>query len=89
MKKLVYHKLAYLDLDIIKNYFNLQSSGLGEKFITDLKSELDKLKLFDSLGIEIDEFSRRLVFKKNYHIYYEFNDTIIKILRVIDARRDF
>ncbi|NQZ85417.1 MAG: hypothetical protein HRU03_06885 [Nanoarchaeales archaeon] len=68
MKTLTYHKQAYLDMDSIKTYFNLQLSGSGETFILNLKSDIDKLKLFDSLGIEIDEFSRRLVFNKHYHI---------------------
>ena len=47
MKTLTYHKQAYLDMDSIKTYFNLQLFGSGETFILNLKSDIDKLKLFD------------------------------------------
>lgn len=86
--ELIFLEKAIFDLGDIKIYKNSYIQNSGTNFIDDLKQDLEKLKTYPKLGMHIEFNSFRLVFKKNYYIYYRFEDNKIKIVRIFNVKQN-
>jgi hypothetical protein len=86
--ELIFLEKAIFDLGDIKIYKNSYVKNSGTNFINGLKLDLEKLKIYPKLGIHIEFNSFRLVFKKNFYIYYRFEDNKIKIVRIFNVKKN-
>jgi len=78
---------AEVDLEIGSDFYESQSAGLGEYFLSCLISDIESLKLF--AGIHAKEFGfHRLVAKRfPFAIYYLVEADTIDIHAVLDCRQ--
>jgi plasmid stabilization system protein ParE len=88
MLKIKFEKLALINISQIKLYYNSKKENFGDKFIEDLISDLEKLKSFPNLGSVYVENIRKLIFNKNYSIYYIVTETEIIVIKLINSKQD-
>jgi len=88
MLKIQFQKSALINIGQIKLYYNSQKEKLGDKFIDEIILDLQKLKQFPKLGSKYQENIRKLVFKRNYNIYYFVTEKEIKIIKIINTKID-
>ena len=89
MIKIQISEKAYADLDDGYDFYETKEDGLGDYFLTHLKSDIEGLKI--SAGIH-------RVFYKNYHralskvfpyaIYYSMPDKKVLVWAIVDCRRN-
>lgn len=76
--------------DLRKGYYfyERQSPGLGDYFLSCLQTDI--LTLHDYAGIHerIDTFQRMLATRFPFAIYYEVENACIDIYAILDCRRD-
>ncbi|NQZ85328.1 MAG: hypothetical protein HRU03_06430 [Nanoarchaeales archaeon] len=88
MLKLKFEELALINISQIKLYYNSKKENFGNIFIEDLISDLEKLKIFPNLGSVYVEDVRKLIFNKNYNIYYIVTEKEIIIIKLINSKQD-
>ena len=88
MLKLKFDELALINISQIKLYYNSKKENFGNIFIEDLISDLEKLKIFPNLGSVYVEDVRKLIFNKNYNIYYIVTEKEIIIIKLINSKQD-
>ena len=95
MMKIEFTPEAVRDLQRIKSYLDIEFGELIEKkALKDIMDSIEQLGLFpesgepvfDKYGIAYDYFI--YVVKKNY-VFYRIERDSVKIVRVLDWRRDF
>ena len=88
MLKLKFEELALINISQIKLYYISKKENFGNIFIEDLISDLEKLKIFPNLGSVYVEDVRKLIFNKNYNIYYIVTEKEIIIIKLINSKQD-
>ena len=88
MLKLKFEELALINISQIKLHYNSKKENFGNIFIEDLISDLEKLKIFPNLGSVYVEDVRKLIFNKNYNIYYIVTEKEIIIIKLINSKQD-
>jgi plasmid stabilization system protein ParE len=81
-------KLAYLEIEDAKEYYNLQKSTLGNTFKNDIKKSIETIKNFPNLYPNITNDLRRCVLHRfPYSIFYAITNDTILILSVAHQHR--
>jgi hypothetical protein len=87
-------KIEILDLardDLINGYhfYEDQSHGIGDYFLTTIYSDIEALKFIGGTHpIVHQNFHRALSKRFPWAIYYTCSKTIVKIYSIVDCRRD-
>lgn len=93
---LVYSPQARKDLIEIKNYIslNLSSPQAADNTIKKILQSCSNLKEFPKLGaqlknkFDVDTDLRYLV-TSNYIAFYRYENNVVKVIRIIDARTNY
>ena len=88
MKKIKILDTALDDLEAGKEFYNLQSPGIGEYFLDTLISEIDSLTLYAGIHPIKHNFYQMLSKRFPYAIYYDFIDDKVFVFRVLDCREN-
>lgn len=89
MKRIKISSDALADLNEGFGFYEAQSEGLGDYFISSLKSDIEELKISGGVHrIVYLRFHRSLSKVFPYGVFYTFSDNVSIIWAVIDLRRD-
>ena len=89
MKKILISSDALSDLNEGFLLYEQQNQGLGDYFSTNLRSDIEELKISGGAHrIVYLQFYRSLSRVFPYGIFYTLKDEIITIYAVVDLRRD-
>jgi plasmid stabilization system protein ParE len=81
-------KLAFLEIEDAKEYYNLQKSTLGDTFKDDVKKSIENIKQFPTLYPNItNNIKRCLLHRFPFSIFYAISDDTILILSVAHQHR--
>ena len=81
-------KLAFLEIEDAKEYYNLQKPTLGDTFKNDIKKSIEHIKEFPHLYPNItDNLKRCVLHRFPYSIFYSIIDNTILILSVAHQHR--
>lgn len=81
-------KLAFLEIEDAKEYYNLQKSTLGDTFKSDVKKSIENIKQFPTLYPNItNNIKRCLLHRFPYSIFYAISDNTILVLSVAHQHR--
>lgn len=81
-------KLAFLEIEDAKEYYNLQKSTLGDTFKNDVKKSIENIKQFPTLYPNItNDIKRCLLHRFPYSIFYAISDNTILVLSVAHQHR--
>ena len=88
MRKVVVLAEAARDMELGRNFYELQEEGIGTYFVDSLLSDIESLALFH--GIHPTHFGsyRMLATKFPYGVYYEDSADETRVFAVLDLRRD-
>jgi plasmid stabilization system protein ParE len=78
------------DRDLLEGFlfYERQCKGIGHYFLNSLMADIDALLLFAGIHRRVEGFHRLLSRRFPYAIFYEMEGDEIRVLRVIDTRRD-
>lgn len=80
---------AVEDLDVARNFYDLQESGVGDYFQDCLFSDIESLVLYGGMHRKVFGYHRLLSKRFPYAIYYRMDQPdLIIVHRVLDCRRD-
>lgn len=80
---------ALEDLEDGFQFYERQESGLGDYFVTCLRTDIDGLKITAGIHrVAYKDYHRLLSHVFPYAIYYTFADDAVTIWAVIDCRRN-
>lgn len=85
--KLQIHPLAYDDLQVGRDFYEMQQAGLGAYFLDTLFSDIESLLLHAGVHVCVFGYFRALSRRFPYAIYYKLNGEVIEIWRVLDCRQ--
>ncbi|MEX2213297.1 MAG: type II toxin-antitoxin system RelE/ParE family toxin [Phycisphaeraceae bacterium] len=70
------------------HFYERQERGLGDYFLDSVMSDIDSLQLFG--GIHAVYFGKQRMMCKRFPfgVYYEVQDETVRIIAVLDQRRD-
>lgn len=88
-KKIVWTPVAIQDLSGVLEYLNdTWPEAIAAHFSKALEGTVEMIQSYPELGISsISEPNvRRVLISKHNALYYEFDETVIVILRIIDTR---
>lgn len=81
-------KLAFLEIEDAKEYYNLQKATLGDTFKNDVKKSIENIKQFPTLYPNItNNIKRCLLHRFPYSIFYAISDNTILVLSVAHQHR--
>ena len=78
---------AFNDLADGRDFYERQGEGLGQYFLDSLFSDIDSLTLYAGIHRKVSGFHRLLSKRFPYAIYYQREDKVVIIYRVLDLRR--
>jgi plasmid stabilization system protein ParE len=80
---------AIEDLNQGFSFYEFQDIGLGDYFLSQLRADIDGLKITAGIHRQPHRHLHRLLSRRfPYAIYYEFKDSEVLVLAVVDCRRD-
>ncbi len=79
---------AEKDLEKGWRFYELKRSGLGWYFLDSLFSDIDSLKYFGGIHMQIFEYKRMLSKRFPFAIYYKIKDETVIVYAVLDCRRN-
>lgn len=80
---------ALEDLNEGFRFYNAQEGGLGEYFLTQLRADIEGLKVTAGVHRQVHRDLHRLLSRRfPYAIYYEFGNDEALVIAVVDCRRD-
>lgn len=79
---------AISDLELAADFYESQSEGLGDYFLTSLISDIESLKLFAGIHEKHFGFHRLISKRFPFAIYYQLNDKFIDIIAILDCRQN-
>ena len=88
MKKVKILRTALEDLKEGREFYNIQSPGIGEYFLDTLFSEIDSLALYGGIHPKKHGFFRQLSRRFPYAIYYDVIEDKVFVFHVLDCRED-
>jgi plasmid stabilization system protein ParE len=70
-------------------FYEFQDSGLGEYFLSQLRADIDGLKITAGIHRQPHRHLHRLLSRRfPYAIFYEFKDSEALVVAIVDCRRD-
>lgn len=70
-------------------FYEFQDTGLGEYFLSQLRSDIDGLKITAGIHRQPYRHLHRLLSRRfPYAIFYEFKNSEALVVAVVDCRRD-
>ena len=82
-------KLAFLEIEDAKDYYNLQKTTLGDNFKEDIKKSIKNIKNFPNLYPNItDDLKRCVLHRFPYSIFFSITNDTILILSVAHQHRN-
>jgi plasmid stabilization system protein ParE len=89
MIKLQISDEAFQDLDSGFLFYEAQESGLGDYFLSSIKSDIESLRISAGVHRKVYRDYHRLLSRIfPYGIFYTVEDDLVTIWAVIDLRRD-
>jgi plasmid stabilization system protein ParE len=89
MIKIRISREALDDLNEGFQFYEIQEAGLGEYFSSQIRADIDGLKITAGIHRQPYRDLHRLLSRKfPYSIFYQFKETHVIIVAVIDCRRD-
>jgi plasmid stabilization system protein ParE len=77
------------DLEEGFRFYELQEPGLGDYFLSQVRADIDGLKITAGIHRKPHLHLHRLLSRRfPYAIFYEFEDTYVLIVAVVDCRCD-
>jgi hypothetical protein len=77
------------DLNDRFHFYELQETGLGDYFLSQLRADIDGLKITAGIHRQPHRHLHRLVSRKfPYAIFYEYQDSYAVVVAVVDCSRD-
>lgn len=88
--QIIISERAQLETELIQNWYDEIEDGLGEKFLQDMNSRLEKICLFPMSFQKISEGGIRQTLLKRfpYHIIYSIEKDEIIILSIYHVKRE-
>jgi len=70
-------------------FYEFQDPGLGDYFLSQLRADIDGLKITAGIHRQPHRHLHRLLSRRfPYAIFYEFKDSVALVVAVVDCRRD-
>lgn len=83
-----FHDLAKLELNEAAEYYESESAGLGQAFITEVERSADEIVRYPEAGLVMrGSIRRRLIRRFPYALLYRVKPTEIRILAVMNLKR--
>jgi toxin ParE1/3/4 len=83
-----FHDLAKLELNEAAEYYEGESAGLGQAFITEVERKADEIVRNPEAGLVMrGSIRRRLIRRFPYALLYRVKPTEIRILAVMNLKR--
>ena len=83
-----FHDLAKLELNEAAAYYEHESAGLGQAFITEVQRGTEEITRFPEGGLIVrGAIRRRLIRRFPYALLYRVKTTEIRILAVMNLKR--
>ena len=80
---------ALLDLDDAYDFYELQEVGIGDYFLSQIRADIDGLKISGGMHRQVYKELHRLLSKKfPYSIYYKYSEQYVIVVAVTDNRRN-
>lgn len=79
---------AQADLDDAYWFYERQTSGLGEYFLSSIASDITSLRLFAGIHAMFRDKHRMLASRFPYSVFYRIEDSNVRVYAVLDCRRD-
>ncbi len=79
--------IALVDIQSGQNFYEQQQEGLGAYFLDSLFSDIDALLLYAGIHQQFFGYYRALSKRFPYAIYYQVNEEVIQVWRVLDCRQ--
>jgi hypothetical protein len=77
------------DLNDGFRFYEVQERGLGDYFLSQLRADIDGLKITAGIHRQPHRHLYRLLSRRfPYAIFYEFDDSHALVVAVVDCRRD-
>ena len=68
-------------------FYQTQRIGVGDYFLDSMYSEIDSLYLYAGIHMRVFGYHRQLCRRFPYAIYYNGDEDVISVWRVLDLRR--
>lgn len=81
-------KEAALDLEEGRLFYDGKEQGVGDYFFDNLISDIESLRFFAGIHKKQFGFHRALSKRFPFAVYYEMEDEIVKVIAVLDMRRN-
>ena len=83
-----FHDLAKLELNEAAEYYESESAGLGQAFITEVERSTDEIVRYPEAGLVMRGSIRRRVIRRfPYALLYRVKPTEVRILAVMNLKR--
>jgi plasmid stabilization system protein ParE len=83
-----FHDLAQLELNEAARYYESESPGLGQAFITAVERCTDEIVQYPEAGLVVrGSIRRRLIRRFPYALLYRVKPTEVRILAVMNLKR--
>jgi plasmid stabilization system protein ParE len=80
---------ALEDLNEGFQFYEFQDSGLGDYFLSQIRADIDGLKITAGIHRQPHQHLHRLLSRRfPYAIFYEFKDSEALVVAVVDCRKD-
>jgi hypothetical protein len=79
---------AARDLELGRDFYDVQELGIGDYFVDSLLSDLESLRLFHGVHSRHFGFYRMLASRFPFGIYYQETDDEVRVYAILDLRRD-
>ncbi|WP_269542761.1 hypothetical protein [Cerasicoccus fimbriatus] len=76
------------DLRLGRDFYDSLDLGVGEYFLSSLKSEVESLKLHAGIHPIIFGYYRLLAKRFPFGVYYENMENLVRIVAILDLRQD-
>lgn len=81
-------KEAAFDLEEGRLFYDRKEQGVGDYFFDNLISDIESLRFFSGIHSKQFGFYRALSKRFPFAVYYEIEDEIVKVVAVLDMRRN-
>jgi len=79
---------GYRDLAESRDFYDLQEVGLGSYFLESIFAEIESLRIYGGVHRKVFGYHRLLAKRFPYAIYYQMEDGIVMIFRILDCRSE-
>lgn len=88
MKSIIVLSEAAVDLEIGRDFYDSQDIGVGDYFVDSLLTDIESLRLFHGIHPLHFGYHRMLADRFPFGIYYEDTEEAVRIVGVLDLRRN-